>query len=243
MVKHTQAVVLAAGLGTRMRPLTLTKPKPLVEVAGKTLLDHALDPLVQHGVTDCAVNVHYLPEQIEAHLQNRSQPLCNISDERDVLLDSGGGVAKAQRLLPDHTVPFFILNADSFWVDGETDNLAAMETAFDEGTDMLMLVARHEDAVGFGGAGDFFMDQGRRLIRRGDADHAPYVYAGVILARPALFANRPEKFSLNLLFDEAIASGRLKGLVMDGLWLHVGTPDAIAEAEIAIAAFRQKNHA
>ncbi|MEL7272204.1 MAG: nucleotidyltransferase family protein [Pseudomonadota bacterium] len=242
--RHTrQAVVLAAGLGTRMRPLTLTCPKPLVEVAGVTLLDHALNALVRHGVDHCAVNVHYLPEQIEAHLATRRDLMCHISNERDQLLDSGGGVAKAHNLLPDRQSAFFLLNADSFWRDRALPALAHMDGLFDDTMDMLMLVARHEDAVGFDGKGDFFMGEDRRLTRRGNADHAPYVYAGAILARPELFQNRPAVFSLNTVFDEAIAKGRLAGAVLNGLWLHVGTPQAIDEAQAALTAFDQKRSA
>ncbi|MEM9733579.1 MAG: nucleotidyltransferase family protein [Pseudomonadota bacterium] len=238
-----QAVVLAAGLGTRMRPLTLTRPKPLVEVAGITLLDHALDTLAAHGISHCAVNVHYLADQIETHLSKRGDMAFHISDERQALLDSGGGVAKAHGLLPEQNAPFFLLNADSFWRDRVTPSLATMDRAFDNTVDMLMLVARHGDAVGFDGKGDFFMDDSHRLTRRGNADHAPYVYAGALLIRPELFRNRPKVFSLNTLFDEAITKGRLAGVVLDGLWLHVGTPQAIGEAEIALAAFEQKRSA
>lgn len=233
------AVVLAAGLGTRMRPITNTIPKPLVSVNGKALLDHALDALGEVGVRQASVNVHYLPEQIEAHIATREQPFCQVSDERNELLDSGGGVKKASRLFKN--APFFILNADSFWVDGPTSNLDAMGTFWDEDTtDMLLLVAAKDDAVGFDGAGDFFMADDGTLTRRGDADSAPYVYAGAIIAKQASFAAIEEdKFSLNQMFDDAISKGRLFGMQLNGLWLHVGTPDAIPEAEFAITRYQQ----
>ncbi len=237
-IKH--AMVLAAGLGTRMRPVTDTIPKPLVPVNGKTLLDHALDALDAAGVEKAGVNVHYLPDQIEEHVKSRRSPKIQISDERDELLDSGGGTKKG--VAGFEPEPFFILNADSFWVDGPKPNLTAMADAWDDDAmDLLLLVSSKDRAVGFAGPGDFFMDEAGRLTRRGDAVSAPAIYAGAIIARPDLFeAVGDEKFSLNLLFDEAIAKQRLFGVSLDGLWLHVGTPDAIAEAEQAIAEHKQR---
>lgn len=236
-LRVTRAMVLAAGLGTRMRPLTLSRPKPLVEVGGKTLLDHALDGLVAAGVTHVAVNVHYLARQIEDHLGQRGDMFVSISDERAELLDSGGGVKQAVETFPDH--PFFILNADSFWCDGDRQNLSSMADRWDDATmDMLILLARHEDAIGFDGKGDFHMAEDGKLGRRGDADHADFVYAGAILARPGLFVDEEAKaFSLNKLFDAAITKGRLFGCILDGLWLHVGTPEAIGDAEAAMDDF------
>jgi len=237
-LKVSHAMVLAAGLGTRMRPLTLSKPKPLVEVGGRTLLDHAIDGLVAAGVSHVAINVHYLAQHIEDHIATREDIAVSISNERAELLDSGGGVKQAVESFPDH--PFFILNADSFWCDGDRESLTAMAQMWDDTKmDMVILLARHEDAVGFDGKGDFHMGEGGRLTRRGDADHADFIYAGAILARPALFEAEPAKvFSLNKLFDTAIEQGRLFGCVLDGLWLHVGTPEAIGEAEAAITEFR-----
>ncbi|MEN0040246.1 MAG: nucleotidyltransferase family protein [Pseudomonadota bacterium] len=234
-VKH--AMVLAAGLGTRMRPLTLSKPKPLVEVGGRTLLDHALDGLVQAGVSNVAVNVHYLAQQIENHVAKRDDLTISISNERAELLDSGGGVKQAVEAFPD--APCFILNADSFWCDGKRNNLNAMANNWNgEAMDMLILLARHGNAVGFDGKGDFHMDGEGRLTRRGDANHAEFIYAGAILAQPSLFTAEPAKvFSLNKLFDAAIEQGRLFGCVLDGLWLHVGTPDAIGGAQAAMDEF------
>ena len=189
------------------------------------------------GVSHVAVNVHYLAQQIEDHVLDRSDLAISISNERAELLDSGGGVKQAVAGFPD--APCFILNADSFWCDGERQNLAAMAGMWDDAAmDMLILLARHEDAVGFDGKGDFHRDADGRLTRRGDADHTDFVYAGAILANPSLFTAEPAKvFSLNKLFDAAIAEGRLFGCVLDGLWLHVGTPDAIAEAEAAMDEF------
>ncbi len=237
--KIDQAMVLAAGLGTRMRPITNTLPKPLVKVSGKTLLDHALDSLAGADVQKTAVNVHYLADQIEQHTKARSKPQVLISDERDILLDSGGGVKRA--IVPLSDAPFYILNADSFWIDTDSSNLISMQSTWDvDQMDMQLLVAPKEKSVGFDGRGDFFMAPDGQLQRRGDAESAPYVYAGAIITKPELFKAIPDDvFSLNRLFDDAISAGRLFGHVLDGLWLHVGTPAAIDEAEQAIHAFRQ----
>lgn len=233
-------MVLAAGLGKRMRPITDTMPKPMVSVAGKPLLDHALDALAAFGVRQTVVNVHYLAQQIEHHVADRTAPSVIISDERAVLLDSGGGVKKAIRSLPDG--PFFILNADSFWVDRANANLSQMSHIWnDKVMDMLLLVAKKDQAVGFDGLGDFFMDEEGRLARRETAPSAPYIYAGAIVAEPALFeAVTEDAFSLNRLFDQAIENRRLYGCPLDGLWLHVGTPEAIPLAEAAIDSYQSK---
>lgn len=232
-----QAMILAAGLGTRMRPITDTIPKPLVEVAGKTLLDHALDAVAKAGVGQVTVNVHYLAEQIETHVSGKTTPAIAISDEREELLDSGGGVKHALPLLEKG--PLYILNADSFWKDSIDPNLKAMGERWSPALmDMMLLVADRSDAVGFDGNGDFFIDALGKLERRGKAKHAPYVYAGAIICETRLFETISErKFSLNRLFDDAIASGRLFGHRLDGLWLHVGTPDAIGQAEAALLRF------
>ena len=228
------AVVLAAGLGTRMRPVTDTIPKPLVTVHGKTLLDYALDALAAGGVKNSVVNVHYLAEQIEAHVAPRQAPSIKISDERDALLDSGGGVKKAIGLFEPG--PFFILNADSFWVEPDTSMIKTMRNQWNsKKMSMLLLVVPLEHAVGFDGKGDFFMDGEGRLSRRGEAESAPYVYAGAIVANSKSFQSiSATKFSLNQLFDAAIEEGRLMGCVLQGLWLHVGTPQSISQAEDAI---------
>lgn len=231
-----RAMVLAAGIGQRMRPITDSLPKPLVRIGGKAMLDHALDRIAEAGVTEAVVNVHHLAEQIEAHLAGRTHPRIVISDERDELLETGGGVKKALPLLG--TEPFFHVNSDSLWSETGISNIAAMAEAWaPAGMDMLMLLARREDSVGFDGAGDFFQDAEGRLTRRGQAPTAPVVYAGVIIMKPEIFADTPEgSFSLNLLFDRLIARKRLFGHVLQGQWLHVGTPEAIAPAEAAFAA-------
>ena len=231
------AIVLAAGLGTRMRPLTDTTPKPMLKVWNKTLLDHALDLLAEAGIEKAVVNVHYLAEQIEAHVKARISPIISISDERDLLLDSGGGAKKALSELG--RPPFFLLNADSFWMEKQPSNLANMSDFWsDKDIDILLLVSSKEKAVGFDGKGDFFMNPTGQLSRRGDKDTAPYVYAGAAILHPRIFNNAPDgPFSLNRLFDEAIEKGRLYGVSMNGLWLHVGTPQAIDQAEAAISKF------
>ncbi len=231
-------MVLAAGLGKRMRPITDTTPKPLVRVGGRALVDHALDRLEQAGIASAVVNVHYLAELIETHLQGRRRPQIVISDERGELLETGGGVKKALPLLPD--APFVLLNSDSLWIDAGPSNLAALSAAWDgERMDILLLVASVAESLGYEGRGDFFMDAGGRLARRGTQASAPYVYAGVAILKPQLFADTPDgAFSLNLLFDRAIAADRLYGRALDGQWLHVGTPDAIAAAEERLASMR-----
>jgi MurNAc alpha-1-phosphate uridylyltransferase len=231
-----RAMVLAAGLGQRMRPITDTLPKPLVRIGGKTMLDHALDRLAEAGVEQAVVNVHHLAAKIEAQVAGRTHPRVTISDERAALLETGGGVKKALPLLGE--APFFHVNSDSLWSETGCSNIAAMARAWNPTrTDILLLLARRETSIGFDGAGDFFLDEDGRLTRRGAAARAPYVYAGVAIIEPALFADTPEgPFSLNLLFDRAIAAGRLHGLVLQGQWLHVGTPEAIAPAEAAFTA-------
>lgn len=227
--------MLAAGIGRRMRPLSATVPKPLIEVSGRALIDHGLDRLVAAGVETAVVNVHYLPTLVEAHLARRRQPEIIISDEREQLLDTGGGIANALPLLGD--APFFLLNSDSFWIEGARPNLHWLAATWDDATmDALLLLAPTVRAIGYNGAGDFRMDPAGRLHRRAERVVAPFAYAGVAILHPRLFDNCPEgPFSLNLLFDQAIETGRLHGVRMDGLWIHVGTPEAIAEAETTVA--------
>ena len=233
-----RAIVLAAGLGKRMRPITDTLPKPLVAIGGKTMLDHALDRLAEAGVERAVVNVHHLPECIERHVAARQRPQIVISDERGLSLETGGGAKKALPQLG--TAPFFSVNADSLWSENGVSNLSAMAAAWDPARmDLLLLLSEREGSVGFDGAGDFFRDGEGRLTRRGQAAGAPFVYAGVAILKPELFADTPEgSFSFNLLFDRAIAAGRLFGHELDGRWLHVGTPEAIPLAEAAYAAHR-----
>lgn len=228
-------MVLAAGLGKRMRPLTETTPKPLIKVQGRTLLDHALDALVRSGVEHAVVNVHYLADQIEAHLKTRNDIGITVSDERDGLLDSGGGIAKALPLLGSD--PFYLLNADSFWVEGFKPNLVRMAEQWNgQEMDMLLLLAGMANAVGFGSLGDFNMDADGRLTRRTEHKVAPFAYAGAAILDPRVFDGETDRiFSLNRQFDLSLEQERLFGLRLEGLWLHVGTPEAIAEAEDAIA--------
>ena len=229
-----RAMLLAAGLGRRMRPLTATTPKPLIEVHGKALIDHALDRLAEAGVATAVVNVHYLADLLEAHLARRSRPAIVVSDERDALLDTGGGIRKA--LGHFGGVPFFLMNTDGLWLEGARPNLARLAEAWDAARmDALLLLAPTATSVGYDGVGDFVMSPEGRLSRRAEREIAPFVYAGVAILHPRLFADSPDgAFSLNMLFDRAIEQERLWGLRLDGLWMHVGTPAAIKEAEATI---------
>lgn len=227
-------MVLAAGLGTRMRPLTDTRPKPLIEVAGRTLLDRALDNFEAAGVKTIVVNAHYFADQIEAHMSARAASggaaRYVVSDERAELLETGGGVAKALPLLEGD--PLLIANADNLWLDGAENTVARLAAEWDpERMDALLLVVDREEAKGYDGAGDFHREPSGRLHRRGHDLTANYVFSGVQLLSRRLFENLPEgAFSLNLLYNRALAAERLYGLVHTGLWHHVGTPDAVAEA-------------
>ncbi|MDO6964693.1 nucleotidyltransferase family protein [Rhizobium alvei] len=233
------AMVLAAGLGTRMRPITDRMPKPLVPIAGKPLIDYALDHLREVGCRQVAVNVHYFAEQMEAHLSAIDDLDIVISDERSELLNSGGGLVKGLKLLP--VGPTFVMNADLFWVGearGEPSNLARLASFYDPATmDMAMLVVRNEDTTGHNGKIDFSMDVDGRL-RRYDGSGEGVIYAGAILLDSGLFADAPEgAFNLNIYFDRAIAAGRLYGLMLEGHWITAGTPDAIGPAENAVRRF------
>jgi N-acetyl-alpha-D-muramate 1-phosphate uridylyltransferase len=230
-VPHT-AMVLAAGLGTRMRPLTDTMPKPLIEVAGKRLIDRMLDPLVAAGVKRAIVNVHYLAEQVEAHLAQRTDLEIVISDERGDVLETGGALAKARPLLGDD--PVFVINTDAFWAPESDAPLRALAEAFDPGTtDALLMVADTGRSLGFDGAGDFFLGEDYRMVRRGDAKTAPWAYAGARIIRPQLYDAEPvERFSALRVWDRLIAQGRLKGWPLDRFWLHVGDPGALKDAEM-----------
>jgi N-acetyl-alpha-D-muramate 1-phosphate uridylyltransferase len=232
----TTAMVLAAGLGKRMRPVTDSIPKPLVTVGGRALIDHALDRLARAGVETAVVNVHHLADLIQAHVRRRRSPTIIISDERGELLETGGGVKRALPLLGPR--PFFVLNSDSLWIEGRKSNLGRMREAWDpERMDILLLVAACAESLGYEGPGDFVMNASGRLNRRGGRETAPFVYAGVAILKPQLFDDTPDgAFSLNRLFDRAILADRLYGLALDGQWLHVGTPEAIAAAEERLAA-------
>ena len=239
-MKIDTAMVLAAGLGTRLRPITDTMPKPLVPIAGKPMIDYVLDALAAAGVEEAVVNVHHLADQMEAHLARRNKPKVLISDERDKLMDSGGGLLKGLTLLPRK--PLFVMNADLFWVgerDGESSNLARLAGFFDpEGMDIAMLVVRNEDTTGHNGKLDFSLGEDGRLTRYKEGLPYPVVYAGAFVLAPGLLDDAPEgPFGLNASFDKAIAAGRLFGVMLSGHWITVGTPDAIAPAEAAVARF------
>jgi MurNAc alpha-1-phosphate uridylyltransferase len=224
------AMVLAAGLGKRMRPITATMPKPMVEIAGKALIDHGLDRLTEAGLGRAVVNVHYLADMLEAHLARRTEPEIVISDERAKLLETGGGIVKALPLLGSD--PFLLLNSDSLWIEGPRSNILRMMQAWDpEAMDILLLLASTATSLGYDGLGDFSMDPRGHLKRRRERQLTPFVYSGVAILKPALFQDVPEgSFSLNLLFDRAEAAERLFGLRLDGQWLHVGTPEAVGQA-------------
>jgi MurNAc alpha-1-phosphate uridylyltransferase len=226
-------MVLAAGLGVRMRPLTDHMPKPLVRVAGKALLDYVLDRLAEVGVTEAVVNVHYLPDQIIDHVAARTQPRVLISDERAEVLGTGGGVLKALPRLGD--APFFHLNADTIWIDGVQPNLTRLAAWFDPARmDVLLLMAPTAHSIGYSGSGDYAMLPDGALRRRKEHQVVPFVYAGVAILSPALFVDAPAgEFPLTRLFDRANAQERLFGLRLDGTWMHVGTPDAVHAAEAA----------
>lgn len=228
-------MVLAAGLGLRLRPITLTTPKPLVMVGGITMLDRVLDRLAEHGVALAVVNTHHLGDQIARHVAARARPRIALSHEA-VLLDTGGGVKKALTLLGD--APFFIANSDLLWTDGRVPALQRLAEAWDDARmDTLLLLQPTERAYGYDGAGDFFMNADGTLRRRVSEPSAPYLFAGVQLVHPRLFADAPDgKFSLNLLFDRAAAVGRLYGLAHQGGWYHVGTPESLKGVEAALAA-------
>ena len=232
-VKPTKAMVLAAGLGLRMRPLTDHMPKPLVRVAGSALLDHALDKLADADVEQAVVNVHYLPDQIIEHVAGRTRPRVTISDEREKVLGTGGGVVEALPLLGD--APFFHLNADTMWIDGVRPNLNRMAEAFDPAQmDILLLMAPTTTSIGYSGRGDYSMSPNGALRRRREQQVVPFVYAGAAILSPSLFVDAPKgEFSLTKIFDRANEQERLFGLRLDGVWMHVGTPEAVAAAEEA----------
>ncbi|MGD0193017.1 MAG: nucleotidyltransferase family protein [Rhizomicrobium sp.] len=224
-------MILAAGLGTRMRPLTNDRPKPLVEVRGKALIDHAIDRLVQAGVTMIVVNVHYRAEMLKEHLAHRGDVDIVVSDESDGLLDSGGGVLKALPLFEGGA--FFTHNSDSIWVEGTGRALEKMKARWDDTEmDALMMVAPTVTSVCYEGRGDFTMDADGRLARVTEQRVAPFVWSGVQIVHPRLFDDPPgRKFSINILWDRAIEKGRLLGLRLDGVWMHIDRPEAIQESE------------
>ncbi len=228
-------MVMAAGLGTRMRPLTDDRPKPLVVVAGRTLIDHALDRLVAAGVTMAVVNAHYKSDMLKEHLAKRTDIEIRVSEENDELLGTGGGILKA---LPHFAnEPFFVLNSDSVWVEGMGQALERMKERWDpEEMDALLLMASMVTAIGFEGTGDFQMDAEGRLSRVPPRRISPFAYPGVQIVHPRIFDDAPgASFSMNVLWDIAIEKQRLYGVRLDGVWMHVGTPDAVREAEDLLA--------
>ncbi|RJY08642.1 nucleotidyltransferase family protein [Aurantiacibacter aquimixticola] len=227
------AMVLAAGKGTRMRPLTETQPKPMVQVAGKPLIDHALDKLADAGIARAVVNVHYLPDSLEEHVMDRAAPEVVISDERDALLETGGGLIRAEKHLPD---PFFCLNSDNIWLDGPQNCFVDLSAAWNaEAMDALLLLVPHSGARNFTGLGDFHLDIAGRVSRRGQDERAPFIFTGIQLIAKRLLRDAPDgKFSTNVLWSRAIEEGRLFGTPFAGTWFEVGTPDAIGPTERAL---------
>ncbi|WP_404481626.1 nucleotidyltransferase family protein [Novosphingobium sp. BL-52-GroH] len=225
------AMILAAGLGKRMRPLTATQPKPLVRVAGKSLIDHALDKLGSAGVGKAVVNTHYMADALEGHLKVRkTAPQVTVSDERDQLLETGGGMVRAAPLLPE---PFFCLNSDNIWLDGPTDVFAELSQGWDpERMDALLLMVPHTRALNYRGEGDFHLDPNGRVTRRRAGRVAPFIYTGIQLVSHRLLRDAPQgPFSTNLLWSRAIEEGRLYGISHMGLWFEVGEPSAIKPTE------------
>ena len=235
MTAPTTAMVLAAGLGTRMRPLTDDRPKALVEVGGKALIDHVLDRLADAGVTDAVVNVHWFADRLESHLAARTRPMIRLSDERAELLETGGGLKKARPLLGDG--PVFVANIDSVWID-RGDALGDLIRLWNPARmDAALLLARREGSIGFEGGGDFVLGDDGALTFRGEAASAPYAYMGVHITRPD-YADQglDGPFSLSPLWRASAAEGRLFGCVLDGDWMHVGDPQARDEAEARLKA-------
>jgi N-acetyl-alpha-D-muramate 1-phosphate uridylyltransferase len=229
------AMVMAAGLGKRMRPLTATRPKPLIEVAGKALLDHALDRLRAAGVKKVVVNVHYLADALEAHIAGRAKGLeVMISDERDLLMETGGGLVQAAPLIDSD--PFLAVNSDNLWVDGTADTLRLLASHWDDSKmDALLLLVPLARAGNHRGMGDFHMDRSGRLKRRRQSHVAPFVFTGVQMLSKRLLRDAPEgPFSTNILWDRAIEEGRCFGAVHQGLWFDVGTPKSIPQTEAAL---------
>jgi len=228
------AMVMAAGFGKRMRPLTASTPKPLVRVAGKPLVDHALDRVAEAGIARAVVNVHYLADALEAHLEERERPSIVISDERDQLLETGGGMVKARDKLPD---PFFCLNADNIWLDGPLNAFEELSARWDaDAMDALLLLVAHKGAANYDGRGDFNMDPLGQLSRRRSGRIAPFIFTGIQLVSHRLLRAPPDgKFSTNILWNRALSEGRLFGVSFGGRWHEVGTPQAIGPTETALA--------
>ena len=241
------AMVLAAGLGTRMRHLTADRPKPMVALGGRCLIDHVLDRLAGAGISHAVVNLHHHADLLERHLAGRKHPAIRFSCERGSVLDTGGGVKNALPVLGEE--PFFVHNSDSVWIEaheggsyeranGADSNLARMIKGFDpDRMDALLLLADRETSLGYEGQGDFDLDASGLVRRRRQGEVVPFVFTGVSIAHPRMFADSPSgRFSMNVLWDRAMGAGRLFGLTHEGLWMHVGTPEALAEAEAQLQA-------
>ncbi len=231
----TRAMIMAAGLGTRMRPLTNDRPKPLVEVRGKALIDHAIDRLVAAGVRMIVVNLHYRADLLKAHLAKRKDVEIRLSEETNALLGTGGGIVKA---LPNFEgKPFFVHNSDSIWVEGIGHALERMKAMWNpDEMDALLLLASMVSSLGFEGLGDFHLDPEGLVSRVGELQVSPFAYPGVQIVHPRIFENAPEgEFSMNVLWDRAMEKGRLYGMRLDGVWMHVGTAEAVKEAEAFLA--------
>lgn len=231
MAQIETAMVLAAGFGTRMQPLTDRIPKPLVTLGGRNLLDRVLDRLAEAGIERAVVNVHHFADQIEAHLKTRTAPAIAISDERGALLETGGGVLKALPVLGPG--PFMVHNSDSVWIESVRSNLSLLMDAWaPKRMDGLLLLVRRDSSIGYGGRGDYHLHTSGRLKRKGVGEETPYVFAGVSILKPQLFDGVTEQaFSLVRIFDRASARNALYGMVLEGTWMHVGTPEALIEAE------------
>ena len=238
------AMVMAAGLGKRMLPLTNDRPKPLVMLGGKTLIDHSLDRLREAGIMDVVVNVHYLPEMVEAHLASHASDMnVQISDERAQLMETGGGIIKALPMLDND--PFYCVNSDNIWTDTGGNSLKKLSQVWNHETmDALLLIVPREQAHNHKGAGDFYVDDGGRLERRGERADAPYIYTGIQLVSHRLLRDPPAgAFSTNILWTRAIEEGRLHGLIHAGEWFDIGSPEAIAPTEARLAQLAQGVHA
>lgn len=235
------AMILAAGLGTRMRPLSDSKPKPMIEVAGKPIIDHQLDRLADAGIGQCVVNLHYLAPLLEHHLGARRHPRIRFSRE-DKLLETGGGVAKALTLLGPE--PFVVLNGDQLWLNGPTPMLERLARHWDgERMDALLLQHPIVAAHGYGGYGDYFMDSDGALRRRREEALSPFVHAGAQILHPRLFRSCPAgAFSLRLLYDRAEQAGRLFGMRHDGEWFHIGMPEILPLADEYFGGRRRHSH-
>lgn len=236
MIKVDTAMIMAAGLGKRMRPLTESRPKPLVEVAGKAMIDHCFEKLVEAGIGKAVVNVHYLADMMEAHLAALPYPVdIRVSDEREQLLETGGGLVQAEPLIEEDV--FYCINSDNLWTDGPTNSLQQLAQTWDEDSmDALLLLIPREAAHNYKGDGDFHLDDEKRISRKLPDQKAPLIYSGIQLISKRLLRDAPTgAFSTNIFWERAIGDGRLFGAVHEGQWFEVGSPQAIAPTEAALA--------